>query len=261
MKIYRKFILITLVLISILAFTACKNNDDKGSKDNDEIVISPLEDNKDNDNEDTSKPTDEATKDQEDEDEQDIEDNSQDVTDDTEDYIPNFIHKGEPFDYVQHNFYNANLYVKAPAYHEVSHGLRNFHYGKKLTIGYLGGSKSELDKYEVETVEDIMDKMVMVLVNGTKRYVYGDFESFEFDSVEKMTINDIEMIRYEGEMTVAEYQEGDNKRYVVAYTFIHNGTPNAIFGVAGSSTQEPEDIEELIHNVDESAKTIVPKNP
>ena len=261
MKIYRKFILITLVLISILAFTACKNNDDKGSKDNDEIVISPLEDNKDNDNEDTSKPTDEATEDQEDEDEQDIEDNSQDVTKKTENYIPNFIHKGEPFDYIQHNFYTADLYVKVPAYHEVSHGLRNFHYGKKITIGYFAGDEYHMEDYDIETVEDIMDNYGEKLASGTKRYVYGDFESFEFDSVEKMTINDIEMIRYEGEMTVAEYQEGDNKRYVVAYTFIHNGTPNAIFGVAGSSTQEPEDIEELIHNVDESAKTIVPKNP
>ena len=260
MKINRKIILITLVLISILAFTACKNNDDKGSKDNDENVISPLEDNKDNDNEDTSKPTDEATKDQEDEDEQDIEDNSQDVTEKTEEYIPNFIHNGEPFDYIQYNFYDADLYVKVPAYHEVSHSIKNFHYGNKITIGYFAGDEYHMEDYDIETVEDIMDNYGEKLASGTKRYVSGDFESMEFDSVEKMTINDIEMIRYEGKITVEKFKDA-NKRHVVAYTFIHNGTPNAIFGVAGEYQQEPEDIEELIHNVDESVKTIVPKNP
>ena len=79
-----------------------------------------------------------------------------------------------------------------------------------------------------------------------------------------MTINGIDMIRYEGNMIVDrdfEDSKDTKKRYVVAYTFIHNGTPNAIFGVAGTPYQNPKYTEELIHNVDESVKTIVPKNP
>ena len=234
----------------LMAFTGCGNNGEDPDKD-DKKTINPVEDDSDNDK-DTEK-IEGTSEDAEDKQEEVEVNNSEEV----EEYIPDFIHEGEPIGYTQYNFFNADLYVKAPAYHQVSHGAENFHYGMDLTIGYYAGREGQMEG--IEEVNDVMEVLGERFVNSTKRYVYGDFESFEFDSIEEMTINDIDMIRYEGNMIVSRTKQ--DKRYVVAYTFIHNGTPNAIFGVAGEIEQEQDIIETLIHNVDESVKTIVPKNP
>ena len=243
----------------LMAFTGCSNNGDAPDEDN-KKTINHVEDDIDNDEDKDTKKTEGTSEDAEDKKEEVEENNSEDV----DEYIPNFIHEGEPIGYTQYNFNAADLYVKAPAYHQVSHGLENFHYGMDLTIGYYAGRDWDMEEQNIEIVSDIMDNYSDRLIRGTKRYVYGDFESFEFDSIEEMTINDIDMIRYEGNMIVNRKRVDDDnqkKRYVVAYTFIHNGTPNAIFGVVGAPVQDQDIIETLIHNVDESVKTIVPKNP
>lgn len=237
--------------MSFIAFTACKKNEEYTTEEKDKEVNKQLE--VDDGKEEGAEPTIVTTAEPE-----KPTGGTEEGTSEEEEYIPNFIRDGEPYDYAQYNFYDADLYVKAPAYHQVSHGIKNFHYGKEITIGYYAGSDYDMTDHDIKDIEDIMDNYSSRLIRGTERYVNGEFESFEFDSIEKVTINDIEMMRYEGNMIVTEYDA--NKRYVVAYTFIYNGTPNAIFGVAGEYQQEQQDIEELIHNVDESVKTIVPKN-
>lgn len=251
MKEVKKYGIIVLIVMVLMTLTACSNNGGDSSDKDGKDTIKPVEDDGDKDED---KDVDEKEEVSE-EDKEEVEENNSEETDE---YIPNFIHLGDPIDYTQYNFFTADLYVKAPAYHRVSHGLENFHYGKDLTLGYFAGRESDMTRSNIENVEDIMENCGEILVNGTSRYVFGDFESFEFDSIEEMTINGIDMIRYEGNMIVSRTRQ--DKRYVVAYTFIHNGTPNAIFGVAGEIEQDQEIIDTLIHNVDESVKTIVPKN-
>ena len=263
MKMIKKIFYIVLTSMLIMTFIACGKNDtdskDKNDNDTEAINSADETDKSDDKNDLKEDETEEPGDTSEESNDEKPEEGEKDTSSNEDEYIPKFIHEGEPIGYTQYNFFDAELYVKAPAYHRVSHGVENFHYGMNLTIGYYSGRKKLME--DIEVVEDVLGALEERLIRGTSRYVYGEFEKFEFDSIEEMRICDIDMIRYEGQMTVTGYDEDHSKRYVVAYTFIHNGTPNAIFGVVGSSTQEQQHIDDLINNVDESVKTIVPKNP
>ena len=259
----KKIFYIVLTSMLIMTLIACGKNDtdSKDKNDNDTEAINSVDetDKSDDQNDLKEDETQEPGETSEKANDEKPEEGEKDNSTNEDEYIPKFIHEGEPIGYTQYNFNSADLYVLAPAYHRVSHGLENFHYGMNLTIGYFAGRESDMTRSEIESIEDIIKNCESILVNGTRRYVYGDFEKFEFDSIEEMTINGIDMIRYEGNMIVSRTET--DERYVVAYTFIHNGTPNAIFGVVGEIDQRQQLIDDLINNVDESVKTIVPKNP
>ncbi len=246
MKKLKNVLIITVLMLCLFAVTSCGKNDSKNVKNEkkDTQVSNEKEnvstnDSSDKDGSTTTAPTGEADK------------NSSSG----KDYEPNFIHDEEPIGSTHFGFVGAELDVKAPAYHEVPHGLQNFHFGEILTIGYFQGDESYLKG--IEKNEDIMDKLGETFFRGTERYIDDNgFDHFEFDKQEKVTINGIDMIRYEGNLVVKGYDS--NKRYVVAYVFLYNNTPNAIFGCVGDYKQPKEYIEEMRHNVDESVKTIVP---
>ena len=246
MKKSKNILIFTILALCLFAVTSCGKNDSKNVKNEkkDTQVSNENENVSTNNGSNKDKSTTTAPTGEE-----------KESSSSGKDYKPNFIHDGEPMGSTDYAFYKAELDTKAPAYHEVPHGLENFHFGEILTIGYYAGHKEDLEG--IEKNEDIMDKLGETFFRGTERYIDDNgFDHFEFDKQEKVTINGIDMIRYEGNLVVKGYDS--NKRYVVAYVFLYNNTPNAIFGCVGDYKQPKEYIEEMRHNVDESVKTIVP---
>lgn len=81
---------------------------------------------------------------------------------------------------------------------------------------------------------------------------------FDFDTIEEMTINDIDMIRYEGSVVNKDKdsEDGERRTFIVMYHFIVEGRPFTLTGHLSTYSQSEEEIDELRSNVDKCARTI-----
>lgn len=123
------------------------------------------------------------------------------------------------------------------------------------------------DSYSDEAFEGMENKDIIEKIPADSIYyipagnqsasIDGDFDRFEFDTTEEVTINGIDMIRYEGEMVVTGYRDS-NKRHVVLYAFMYAGRPCVVAGCVKDYKQEPLEVAEMKNNIELMIKTIQP---
>lgn len=174
---------------------------------------------------------------------------------------------GEEWGFVTSRTLDTGIYYCVPSY------------SRQLSFGYMEikdfGSRTNMDLidfgfgYKDEAfvglkIEDILNVEWISLLfprDSTSTLGFNDvFKGFEFESVEQLTINGIDMIRYEGEV-IREDRHGDRRSYVIMYHFIYEGRPFSLTGHLDSYVQDEAVINEIRGNVDKCAKTIRPSEP
>lgn len=164
-----------------------------------------------------------------------------------------FLYDGEPIDAAEFRDPFHNIAFDRPMYQVVSEGFTQvFNRAGSLFIAYSMLKEEQSDL----TAEDVMESELSDrFFAATDTYYSGYDAQLVMDSSEKIVINGIDCMRFEGAV-ISEADEKEIKNYAVGYTFVKENIPCLMIGVVVEDDQTQQHIDEVTHNVDEMIKTL-----